>query len=193
MPDPYQTLGVPRDATPDQIRGAYRRLARELHPDVSPLPDAAARFAAVAEAYELLTDPARSFSTPAPDPSGDDPEEAAEVYDAYFRREARASAATRRTPPPYQPISGTLDLVLDLPISVHEAAEGAALTVPSPDGARQVTIPAGCCSGREIRLTGAGARTRAGRRGDLIVRVRIVPGSGAGLDDGPGSPVSPRG
>lgn len=191
MPDPYQTLGVPRDATPDQIRGAYRRLARELHPDVSPLPDAAARFAAVAEAYELLTDPARSSSTAVPDPSGDDPEEAAEVYDAFFRTEARA--ATRRTPPPYQPIAGTLDLLLDLPISVHEAAEGAALTVPSPDGAKQVTIPAGCRSGREIRLSGAGARTRAGRRGDLIVRIRIVPASGAGLDDGPVSPVPSRG
>lgn len=53
----YDILGVPRDASDDQIRAAHRRLARELHPDVNKAPDAAAKFAAVQEAYDVLSDP----------------------------------------------------------------------------------------------------------------------------------------
>ena len=55
--DYYKTLGVERAATADQIKTAYRRLARKYHPDVSKEKDAEARFKEVQEAYEVLKDP----------------------------------------------------------------------------------------------------------------------------------------
>lgn len=55
--DYYGTLGVSRDATPDEIKRAYRKLARELHPDVNPDAEAQHRFKEVTAAYEVLSDP----------------------------------------------------------------------------------------------------------------------------------------
>ena len=55
--DYYAIMGVPRDATPEQIKQAYRKLARKYHPDVSKEKDAEARFKDVGEAYEVLRDP----------------------------------------------------------------------------------------------------------------------------------------
>jgi molecular chaperone DnaJ len=55
--DPYQILGVSRDAEADEIKKAYRRLARQLHPDVNPDPETQERFKEVSAAYEVLADP----------------------------------------------------------------------------------------------------------------------------------------
>lgn len=55
--DYYKTLGLSRDAKPEDIKRAYRRLARKYHPDVSTEADAEDRFKEVAEAYEVLKDP----------------------------------------------------------------------------------------------------------------------------------------
>ncbi len=55
--DYYETLGVPGDASSDDIRSAYRKLARQFHPDVNKDPGAEDRFKEIAEAYEVLRDP----------------------------------------------------------------------------------------------------------------------------------------
>ena len=76
--DLYATLGVSRDADGDAIKKAYRKLARQLHPDVNPDPETQERFKDVTRAYEVLADPdglsridgvgARSGALRQPDP-----------------------------------------------------------------------------------------------------------------------------
>jgi len=55
MKDYYKILGVARDASPEEIKRAYRRLAKQWHPDVNKSPEAEAKFKEINEAYESLT------------------------------------------------------------------------------------------------------------------------------------------
>src|SRR4051794_3546446 len=55
--DYYEVLGVPRDSNAEDVRRAYRKLARRYHPDVNKEADAEDRFKEVSEAYEVLSDP----------------------------------------------------------------------------------------------------------------------------------------
>jgi curved DNA-binding protein len=55
--DYYKTLGVSKNATADEIKKGYRKLARKHHPDVSKNPDAEKKFKDIGEAYEVLKDP----------------------------------------------------------------------------------------------------------------------------------------
>ncbi len=82
--DYYAILGVPATASPEELRAAFRRLARQYHPDVNPDPHAPERFRAVVAAYEVLSDPAQRAA-----------------YDAQRRtRSSPAAAHARRAAPP---------------------------------------------------------------------------------------------
>ena len=61
MEDLYGILGLTNRATPNEIKSAYRRLARRFHPDVSQSPDAQARFVKINDAYQVLSDPQRRW------------------------------------------------------------------------------------------------------------------------------------
>lgn len=57
MQDPYRVLGIEPDASPDEIKAAYRRKSSQLHPDRNPDPEAGAQMAAINDAYRILSDP----------------------------------------------------------------------------------------------------------------------------------------
>lgn len=99
----YHTLGVQRSATGEQIRLAFRTLAKSLHPDINPGADAPARFAAIARAYEVLSDPLkrreydRSLDQPPPPP----PHVPADLRPHYSWRNVGGDASS----PPADPLA----------------------------------------------------------------------------------------
>src|SRR6476659_8948108 len=100
--DYYEILGVPRDATEDQIRKAYRKLARKHHPDVNPGDKAAEeKFKKVSAAYDVLSDDKKRAAY---DEFGDDAlaggfdPERARAYAADQQRRARAQQYRARQP-----------------------------------------------------------------------------------------------
>ena len=104
--DHYHLLGIRSDATPTQIRSAYRRAARAHHPDLNPGDtDAADRFKRVQEAYEVLSDPNRRAAYDRPAPSPSPPTWTGGSYNAAWGAGPPPSATRRpgtanRAPPP---------------------------------------------------------------------------------------------
>jgi len=168
--DYYALLGVDRAASHAEIKQAFRRLARELHPDVSEEPDAGSRFRAVAEAYEVLSDPVRrqtydrfghaglrsgGFSPMAADFGSLSDVFAAFFGEALFGRQAPTGGGPARGP----------DLAAHVEIDLAEAAAGTMLdagvrvartcTTCGGNGAAPGTTPITCpgCNGAgRIRL-----------------------------------------
>jgi molecular chaperone DnaJ len=128
IPDLYGVLGVDHDANGDEIRRAYRRLARELHPDINADPEAERRFKEITAAYQTLSDPARRRQYDMfggqggiPDVSGFPFGDFGDIFDVFFGR-----GAGSRTRAPRQRTRTTRgqDLAVDLSLSFEDAAFG---------------------------------------------------------------------
>lgn len=158
--DYYELLGVGRDASDAEIKRAFRRLARELHPDVSDLPDAGERFRALAEAYEVLSNPETrqlydrhglaglrrgGFA-----PSDVDLGNLGDIFAAFFGDGVFGSAVRAARPARGADVTAVVEL------SLAEAFAGTALSVPTRvavtcprcggDGAEPGTSPSTCPS-----------------------------------------------
>ena len=160
--DYYVTLGVERTATDAEIKKAYRRLAQQWHPDVSPDPEAALRFKEISEAYQVLSDPERRqrydmFGTAGSDGGAGFTGGFADIFDAFFGAAAAGTARRGR------PAAGS-DLRYDLRITFEEAILGTSKEIEFPvlarcetcggNGAKPGTQPITCpqCNGRgEVR------------------------------------------
>jgi curved DNA-binding protein len=111
--DFYEVLGVGRDAKPDEVQRAYRKLARTYHPDVNKDPAAEERFKEISEAYDVLSDPEtrKRYDAFGPDfrrvPDDVDPA-------AYARGNARGPRGTAQTGTFYTSDFGDLDIDFDI-------------------------------------------------------------------------------
>jgi DnaJ-class molecular chaperone len=172
--DYYDILGIGRDAAEKEIKSAFRRLARELHPDVSGEPDADERFREVVEAYEVLSKPEmrdlydrfghEGLRTGGFRPTQFDFGNIADLFSVFFGDELFGGAGGRARRP-----GRGADVLAEVTIDLEEAARGIARTV-------DVEIPAGIHEGQRIRLSGEGhAGGPGGRAGDVYVLVHVRP------------------
>jgi curved DNA-binding protein len=210
--DPYATLGLKRDASPEDIQKAYRKLARKYHPDMNP-DDASAKkkFQEVQSAFEVLSDPEKrqrfdqfgnvddnirpgpgqqkwTYSTgPQTYPfdlndvfgggSGmhEDDAESAGGFADLFKQFRRGGGAGQHRP---APAARGADLKHELTVPFQTAVLGgeAAISVRRANGnveTIKLKIPAGIDDGKKIRLRGQGEPGEAGApAGDILVTIR---------------------
>jgi curved DNA-binding protein len=202
--DYYETLGVSRDATSEQIQQAFRTLARKYHPDVNSDPAAADRFKEINEAYHVLSDPDTRKRY---DRFGEDFRRIPEDYDERvgagfggFRAGGPSGprvrygqgfggesginiedlfgdlfGATGGFRGGVGPIPGA-DQQADIELTVEEAYRGGRRQITLDGRSYNVTIPAGVIAGQRIRLAGEGGQGSGdGPAGDLYLIVRIKP------------------
>jgi curved DNA-binding protein len=196
--DPYKALGVARGATAEEIRRAYRTLARKHHPDVAKGAEAEAKFKEINQAYELLKDPEKRAAYDNPDPQ---PEFAgARDWEGGYGFSHPGAGGMHgfedifdRMRDPGRGASGfgggmafaDQHARIDIPLSAAYSGTTRNLTlrVPqiTPEGKVILTertiavrIPKGVIEGQNIRLRGEGTQTGEGA-GDLYLEVHFAP------------------
>ena len=198
--DYYEILGVPRTATPEEIRSAFRKKAREYHPDVAKdKVKGAEKFKEVNEAYEVLSDPAKRTKYDqmgreapgggfawqgSPGQAGmPDMEEfhfGGTGYSDFFEHLFGGTAGGGfRGPGGRRMARRGSDIEGDLMVPLEEALRGSVREVTLQRGGKtetyRVKIPAGVREGQRIRLAGKGESGRSGgESGDLYLRVRLA-------------------
>src|SRR5918996_3261862 len=131
--DLYDVLGVGRDASGEEIRKAYRKLARELHPDVSDDPAAEERFKEVTGAYEILSDPdrrARYDRFGAAGPGGEPFTDLQDIFDMFFGGSFDPFGGTRRRRGRRTATRRGEDMGVTVSLSFEEAAFGVRRELP---------------------------------------------------------------
>jgi DnaJ-class molecular chaperone len=198
--DPYAALGLTKTATEAEIKKAYKRIARESHPDLNPGdPKAEARFKAASSAHDLLKDPERRarFDRGEIDAQGQDKPER-----RFYREYAEGPEATYHTSRGFEDIDMSdvfsdlfgrrakggggggggfsargQDQHFTLEISFLDSVYGATQRLSLPGGGPlEVTIPQGVQDGQTIRLRGKGAPGFGeGPPGDALVTITVAP------------------
>jgi len=190
--DYYAILGVAKDADLDQIKKAYRKLARTHHPDLSKKSDAEAQFKEVAEAYSTLKDPEKREAYDAlgrarvggdftPPPSWQDQyQDAPSSFDQMDLADLLASL-NQRSSRSYQTRQAQAgqDLENTVEIGLQEALVGPPRRLKIKELVQEkeleVSIPAGVHAGKKLRLKGLGGKgLNSGPPGDLYLHIELL-------------------
>ena len=190
MRDPYNTLGLPRSASQDDIKRAYRRLVKELHPDLNP-GDAIVeqRFKEVSAAYDLLGDKDKRARFDRGEIDAQGRQRSGDAFhraynDAQRRSGRRGPFAGMNAQDIFTDLFGRggvktkgADLSYTLTIGFLEAARGTRHRVTLADGRTlDITVPPGTQNGQTLRLKGQGtAGMGGGPAGDALVQVELAP------------------
>jgi len=206
--DYYQSLGVARDASKEDIKKAYRRLARKYHPDVSKEAGAEEKFKEVNEANEVLSDPEKraaydqlgtsyrpgqDFRPPpgwAGSAAGGDFAGAdfSDIFSQLFGARKQAGGSRRHGFQSGGAAPGGEDVEASLTLTLEEAYHGVEkhLSLSAQDGTRDVKlrVPAGALPGKRLRVSGKGQRSPyGGAAGDLYLVIQIAPNARYRLDN----------